>query len=47
MMLEEQLTPVRIYVNDPDKQEISKKLFLHYVWMPSPLKMLNMQQSRC
>lgn len=27
-MLEEQLTPVRIYVNDPDKQEISKKVIL-------------------
>ena len=42
-MLEEQLTLVRIYVNDPDKQEISKKSFLLYVWMPSLLNVLNMQ----
>lgn len=44
-MLEEQLTPVRIYVNDSDKQEISKKSFLLYAWMLSLLDMLSMQQS--
>ena len=44
-MLVEQLTPVRIYVNDSDKQEISKKSFLLYAWMPLLLNMLSMQQS--
>ena len=45
MMLEEQLTPVRIYVNDLDEQEISTKLFLLDVWMLSLFNMLNVQQS--